>query len=140
VGVYALVVGGMGLLFQTQGNLIIALLATGLVAVIFQPLRERLQRTINRLIYGERDDPIEALSHLGMSLETALPPDQVLPALVQTIAKTLKLPFVGIAVQGEPVAMFGQQSKPLVAFPLTQKYVSCGILPGRQARRCGTPN
>jgi len=52
VALYALSVGALGALLHAQGNLIIALLATGLVAVIFQPLRERLQRGINRMMYA----------------------------------------------------------------------------------------
>lgn len=96
--IYVMVVGAFGLLFQAQDNLIIALLATGIVAVLFHPLRERLQLWVNRLIYGERDDPIEVLSRLGKSLETALPTDRVLMTLVETIAQTLKLPFVGITL------------------------------------------
>ena len=74
----------------------VALLATAIVAVVFQPLREWLQRGVNRLIFGERDNPIEALSRLGSHLETALAPDMVLPTLVETIAQTLKLPYVAI--------------------------------------------
>ena len=35
---------------------------TGLVAVLFEPLRRRLQRGVNRLLYGERDEPYVALS------------------------------------------------------------------------------
>ncbi|HSF79674.1 MAG TPA: histidine kinase [Anaerolineales bacterium] len=128
VGLYVLIIGALGTFFQTQGNLIIALLATGIVAVLFQPLRERLQRGVNRLIYGERDDPIEALSRLGESLETALPQEQVLPALVEIIAQTLKLPFVGIAIQDQPVAAFGQQTKNPVAFPLIFQGESTGEL------------
>ncbi|HEY5671472.1 MAG TPA: hypothetical protein VIS10_15885, partial [Anaerolineales bacterium] len=99
VGLYVLVVGAFGTFFQAQGNLLITLLATGLIAVLFQPLRERLQHGVNRLIYGERDDPIEALSRLGKQMEVALPSDQVLPALVKTIAQTLKLPYVGITMK-----------------------------------------
>jgi hypothetical protein len=38
VGVYVLAVGGLGALFQAQGNLGVSLLATGLVAFLFQPL------------------------------------------------------------------------------------------------------
>jgi len=128
VAIYALLVGAMGVLFQAQGNLVIALLATGLVAVLFQPLREWLQRGVNRLIFGERDDPVEALSRLGESLETALPPEQVLPTLVETIAQTLKLPFVGIAIQDQPVAAFGQPTKNPVAFPLIFRGESTGEL------------
>src|SRR3712207_6685659 len=38
VGIYVLTVGGLGALFQARGNLSVSLLATGLVAVLFQPL------------------------------------------------------------------------------------------------------
>ncbi len=72
VALYVLVVVGLGMLFQVQGNLVIALLATGLVAVLFQPLRTRLQRTVNRLMYGDRDDPYRVISRLGLRLEATL--------------------------------------------------------------------
>jgi hypothetical protein len=44
VGVYVLVVGTLGALIGTSGNLVISLVATGLVAVLFQPLRAWVQR------------------------------------------------------------------------------------------------
>jgi signal transduction histidine kinase len=132
IGLYVLVVGTFGLLFQTQGNLIIALLATGLVALLFQPLRERLQRGVNRLIYGERDDPVEALSRLGRQLETALPPDKVLPTLVETIAQTLKLPYVAIHLplrEGEKTtAFYGNPTQTPVHFPLVYQGEDAGQL------------
>src|SRR5829696_10055898 len=53
VGIYVLAVVALGALFQARGNLAVSLLATGLVAVLFQPLRSRLQRSVNRLMYGE---------------------------------------------------------------------------------------
>lgn len=52
VGVYVLVVGYLGALFQTGGNLAISLVATGIIAVIFQPIRGRLQQGVNHLMYG----------------------------------------------------------------------------------------
>ncbi|HET9588542.1 MAG TPA: ATP-binding protein [Anaerolineales bacterium] len=128
IAIYVLIVGVVGTLMQAQGNLLITLLATGLIAVLFQPLRERLQRRVNRLIYGERDDPIEALSRLGKQMETALPSDQVLPALVRTIAHTLRLPFVGITLKGQQVTAFGQQTAEPVAFPLTFQGETTGEL------------
>ncbi|HEU5088658.1 MAG TPA: hypothetical protein VFT99_14480, partial [Roseiflexaceae bacterium] len=73
--VYVLVVAGLGTLFQARGNPLIALTATGVVAVFFQPLRERLQHTINRVVFGERDDPYRALSTLGRRLESTTTPD-----------------------------------------------------------------
>jgi signal transduction histidine kinase len=120
--IYVLIVGALGTFFQAQGNLFIALLATGIVAVLFQPLRERLQRGVNRLIYGERDDPFEALSRLRKSLESALPPDELLPTLVETIAQTLKLSYVAIHLsveEGDSIAAaYGNPSLDVVQFPL----------------------
>ena len=99
VGIYVLAVVALGALFQTQGNLAVSLIATGLVAVLFQPLRSRLQRAVNRLMYGERDDPYAVISRLGKSLEAALAPDTVLPTVVETIAQALKLPYAAILLE-----------------------------------------
>jgi len=93
---YVLVVGGLGAVLQVQGSLIVSLIATGLAAVMFQPLRDRLQRGVNRLIYGERDDPYAVLSRLGERLESTLAPDAVLPAVTRTLRETLKLPYAEI--------------------------------------------
>ena len=114
VGLYVLVVGGLGELLQLRGNLIISLLATGLAAVIFQPLRDRLQRAANRLMYGERDDPYAVLSRLGFRLESTPAHDAVLPAVTRTVQEALKVPYAEIqlkrkegfetaAVAGDPV-------------------------------------
>lgn len=122
VAIYVLVVGGLGALFQAQGNFLIALLATGLVAVLFQPLRDRLQRGVDRLFYGQRDDPLGTLSKLGRRLETAIAPEVVLPTLVETIAQTLKLPYVAISLRtgGDMtiVAETGDRVEGVVEFPL----------------------
>ena len=99
VGIYVLAVVALGALFQAQGNLAISLLATGLVAVLFQPLRMRLQRGVNRLMYGERDDPYAVLSRLGQRLEAALAPDAALNTVVQTVAQALKLPYAEISLK-----------------------------------------
>ena len=96
IGLYVLIVGALSVLFETSGNLSISLLATGLIALLFQPVRERLQRGVNRLMYGERDEPYAALSRLGRRLEVALAPETVLPMIVETVAQALKLPYAAI--------------------------------------------
>lgn len=98
-GLYALVVGGLGALANARGNPAVALLATGLVAVLFQPLRNRLQRSVNRLMYGERDDPRGVLARLGRRLEETPNPEEVLSAIVDTVARALKLPYVAITLK-----------------------------------------
>ena len=99
VGIYVLAVVALGALFQSRGNLAVSLLATGVVAVLFQPIRSRLQRGVNRLMYGERDDPYAVISRMGRRLETTLAPEAVLPTVVETIAEALKLPFVAILLK-----------------------------------------
>jgi signal transduction histidine kinase len=96
IALYILLVGALSLLSQTAGNLLISLLATGLIAFLFQPLRERLQGSVNRLLYGDRDDPYAALSRLGRRLEASLTPEAVLPTIVATVREALKLPYTAI--------------------------------------------
>jgi signal transduction histidine kinase len=132
IGLYVLVVGLFGALFQSSGNLLVALLATGLAAILFQPVRERLQRGVNRLMYGERDDPYTVLSRLGQRLETTLAPGAGLPAIVETVAQALKLPFVAIALikdeEFETVSSFGLPVDNSLILPLTYQGETIGQL------------
>ena len=126
------IVGYLGSLFQARDRSLIALLTTGLVAVLFQPLRERLQRGVNRLMYGERDDPYTVLSRLGRRLETALAPEAGLQMIVETVAQTLKLPYVAVALKGgegfEIAASFGLPMSDLFILPLTYQAETIGQL------------
>lgn len=149
LGLYALMVGALGRLFELHGNFFIAILATGAVAILFQPLRERLQRTVNRWMYGERDEPYIVLSRLGQHLEATLVPEAVLPTIVETVAQTLKLPYAAVAMkEGETfpiVAAWGRPTKrpsdteseattQLVRLPLVYQTETLGqLLIGRRA-------
>lgn len=132
VAIYALVVGTAGTLLQAQGNAVIAFVATGIVAVLFQPLRERLQRWVNRLIYGQRDEPFEVIANLGKRLEGTLEPELVYPTIVETVAQTLKLPYVAIGVkQGDgfdTVESYGKPAAEMLTFPLTYQSEEVGVL------------
>ena len=64
-----------------------SVLATLLVAVAFNPARVRVQRAVNRLLYGERTDPVRAAT--TVSAQLAGRPADVLPALCQA----LRLPY-----------------------------------------------
>ena len=99
VAIYVLVVGYLGALFNIGNNLAVSLVAAGVVAVVFQPLRDWLQRAANRLLYGERDEPDKVISRLGHRLEASLAPDAVLPAVAETVGHALKLPRVEVALR-----------------------------------------
>lgn len=112
-GVYVLTVGALGIVFQSRGSLVVALLATGLAAVAFQPLRQRLQTGVNRLLYGDRDDPYVVLTGLSHRLESVLATESVLPTLVETVAQTLKLPYVAVSLrQGNDLELVSEYGKP----------------------------
>jgi signal transduction histidine kinase len=132
VGLYVLLVGGLGVFLQARGNFVISLLATGLVAVLFQPLRERLQRGVNRLMYGERDEPYKVLSRLGHRLEGTLAPDTALKTIVETVAQALKLPLAAIALEQDggfvTAAEHGTPAGDPTVLPLTYQTEPVGRL------------
>ncbi len=129
-GVYVFAVGYLGALFRTGDNFFVSLVAAGLVAVLFAPLRERLQRAVNRLMYGERDDPYAVVSRLGQRLEATLAPDAVLPTIVENVREALKLPYVAITLQGDdrPVASAGKPVDKPLRLPLTYRGEPIGEL------------
>lgn len=96
--IYVLVVGYLGYLFQTEANLTISLIATGVVAVLFDRLRGLLQRSVNRLMYGQRDEPYQLLTRLGQQLEQGQDAAATLPVFAQTVAQALKLPYTAVHV------------------------------------------
>ena len=140
IGIYVIVVGALGTTIQGRSNLLISVLATGLVAVLVQPLRDWLQRGVNRMMYGERDDPVTVLSQLGQRLEGTLAPDAVLPSLVETVAQTLKLPYVAIETTADqrlespattdssPIIAYGQPQPDVNRLPLIYQSETIGQL------------
>jgi signal transduction histidine kinase len=99
ISIYALVVGYFAAIFQLRDNPVVSLLAAGIVAVLFQPLRELLQRGVNRLMFGRRDDPYAVISGLGRRLEATLTPDALLHTIVSTVREALKLPYAAIRLR-----------------------------------------
>ncbi len=105
---YVLLVGGLGALVNWQGQAlppVVSLLATGLIAVLFNPMRVWLQRAINRLFYGMREEPYQVVDALNQRLMRGGEP--TLRDAAATIGRALKLPFVEIDA-GAFREVFGQ--------------------------------
>lgn len=126
---YSLIVSGLNIAFtrlnplnDNTGQFLVPLIATSLIVIAFQPLRDRLQRGVNRLMYGERDEPYQVLTRLGQSLESAIEPASALPLTVDTIAHALKLPYVAITLKQQEsfktVAAYGVNQESSVRIPL----------------------
>ncbi|MDQ3932426.1 MAG: GAF domain-containing sensor histidine kinase, partial [Actinomycetota bacterium] len=109
-----------------------ALVATAVVALIFEPLRSRLQRAASRLLYGDRDDPYAAVSRLGRRLEQSVDPSDVLPQVTETVAEVLHLPYAAIeAVDGDRrrlVASYGRRVMESEAFRMIYQGDEVGAL------------
>jgi signal transduction histidine kinase len=82
--------------------------AASLGALAVLPLRDLLQRRVNRLVFGLRDDPVAAFGLLGVRLDAAAAPEEVLPAAAQTVGEALRLRSVAIEVGGGEMARWGQ--------------------------------
>ena len=130
VGLYVLVVGGLGTLFHDEGNLVASLAATGVIAVLFAPLRDRLQRGVNRVMYGERDDPYAVLSRLGRRLETTLAPEAALETVAEAVSQALKLPYTAIELRHDGafrrVSEHGAPKGEIVTLPLVHQREEVG--------------
>lgn len=105
-GVYVLIVGFIGSRLASSNDLLLSLIATGIVAVSFQPVRVRLQASINRRIFGDRDDPYAAIARLGRQLERVANPHAMLAAIAESVAQGLRLPYAAITLwEGERFAL-----------------------------------
>ena len=92
--VYLAIVSGLNALISQRG--IAGVLAAGLVAAGFQPLRVRLQRRADRWVYGDRADPYAALTRLGDRLQGTLAPDEVVQTVVASVAEALRVRYAAI--------------------------------------------
>jgi hypothetical protein len=92
---YAALVAALVSGLQLSGT-VAAAIAAAAAALTLAPLRNAAQRTMNRLMYGDRDDPAGVLADLGERMQAVMLPDDVLPVVVQTVAQSLRLPYVAI--------------------------------------------
>src|SRR6185503_10867995 len=92
---------------------------------------------VNRLMYGQRDDPVTVLAALRTRLVDTSTPEMVLTTTVETLCHALKLPYAALVLkQGEELrvaASFGQATKEVEIIPLFYQRAWVGEM--RVARR-----
>ena len=89
-GVYVGIVVGVGALVgQHRPSVALSVLATAVVAVAFQPVRSRVERLANRLVYGERATPYEVLSDFAGRMTGTYPTGELLPRMAQMVGRCL---------------------------------------------------
>jgi signal transduction histidine kinase len=131
-GTYIGVVIGIGTLIGSERSLFLSLLATGLVAVGFQPLRQRVQRGTNRFLFGDRDEPYAVLARLGHHIEDTLSSADLLPQIVRTTAEALRLPYAALFLERAEgpvlVASSGVATASVLRLPLMYQGQNVGAL------------
>jgi signal transduction histidine kinase len=87
--VYVGIVVGVGTLVGSGGrpNLVLSIVATAIVAVAFQPVRERLNRVANRIVYGKRATPYEVLSQFSERVAETYAAEEALPRMARVLAE-----------------------------------------------------
>ncbi|NUT36664.1 MAG: two-component sensor histidine kinase [Hamadaea sp.] len=78
------------------------LVATLVIAILFNPVRVWLQRAVDRLLYGSRSDPVAAVSAVGARLAA-----DDLGGVLAGIRDTLRLPFAGLRQKDREIAAAG---------------------------------
>jgi signal transduction histidine kinase len=85
--VYVAIVVGIGHAIGSDRNLGLSVMATALVAVAFQPVRDRVKRLANRLVYGKRATPYEVLSEFSGGMAHAVATEELLPRMARIAAE-----------------------------------------------------
>ena len=119
--------------FGLKGSgLPVNVIATVLAASALWPLHDRVQRRVDRLFYGDRGVPYEALARLGRRVEEAADPETALHSVVKTIADSLRLPYAALELRlgdgWSPAATYGEAPPQVVAFPLSFQRETVGRL------------
>ncbi|HEU4567594.1 MAG TPA: histidine kinase [Marmoricola sp.] len=129
---YAAVVGLLDEALRGRAQTSGALVATALVAVLFAPVRSRLQRSVDRMLYGDRHDPYAVLTGFGRRLDTGDPEADALHEVAVSVGSSLRLPFVRVEVSraGEPpqVAEHGNPVEDVHEVPLSYRGEQVGRL------------
>ena len=85
--VYVGIVVGVGALIGDPSNPALAIGATASVALLFGPVRERVRRFANRLVYGKRATPYEVMSGFARRVAGTLSVDEILPGMAEAAAR-----------------------------------------------------
>jgi len=132
ISIFVLVVGGVGNLILSPSNPLLSAAATALVAILFQPARQRVQRFIDRYLFGLRDDPVTVISQITERNQSGQTPDRILIEIVTTVGQSLKLPYVCVELLDgniiEQIVVFGEPVSEITRLDLFHQQQPIGYL------------
>lgn len=109
-----------------------ALVTIVLVSAVLAPLCQWAARAVDRLVYGDRDDPYRVLARVGDLVGATADPGALLPSVVRTIAASLRVPYVAMEVRVRQrsvvIAEFGRGGDAPAQFPMLARGEPIGRL------------
>src|SRR5438309_6467520 len=129
--VYVLVVINIGARIGGGQRLWLSLLATAVIAIGFQPLRDRAQRLANRLVYGKRATPYEALSQFSEHLSETYSHEDILDRMARILGEGTGAERAEVWVRAGHRLVLASSS-PKTAEPLAPLVMQNGALPTMQ--------
>ena len=85
--VYVAVVVGLGTAIGSTHDPFLTAAAAAVIAVAFNPVRERARRLADRLVYGTRATPYEVLSEFSEHMAGTYALDDILPRMARVLAE-----------------------------------------------------
>ena len=129
--VYVLLVVGIGALIGSNQRFLLSLVATALIALAFQPLRQRTQQLANRLVYGKRATPYEALSQFSEHLSETYSHEDILDRMARILGEGTGAERAEVWVRAGHRLVLASSS-PKTAEPLAPLVMQNGALPTMQ--------
>ena len=115
-GVYAGIVLGIGTLAGHRRGPVLTIAAAVTIALLFQPLRHRAQRFANRLVYGTRATPYQALSDfagdMAGQLDLAEAVDRMVSVLAGATGADRAEAWIRVGAELRPAAIWPRGSAP----------------------------
>jgi two-component system, NarL family, sensor kinase len=104
--------------FYTIDSVWISVLAVGLVAAAALPLWHWANSWAERVLFGERGDPAAVIRRLGDQLEALAEPNAAPGVVVDTIASSMRLPWVAVVLDDGDTTERGAQRGTTASFPI----------------------
>jgi two-component system NarL family sensor kinase len=106
-GAYAGLVAVLDLMVRSQVSFGVAVVASIIVAFCFNPARVWLQRLVDRTLYGDRRDPVRAVSRVGERLAGTGSAGAGLSSVLEALCDSLRLPFAAVHFSSGDIAAYG---------------------------------
>jgi len=84
-GVYSAIVGGVSALVDSASSSVLSFFAAAVLAVTFQPARDRARRIADRVVYGKRATPYEVLAEFSDRVGEAYATEDVLARMAAVL-------------------------------------------------------